>query len=99
VVVAGFVEARNQMVGAWARRSRTDGKAACQFRLACRRKCSALLVSHSDPLDAAPPHGIAEWIERISDQAEDLLNADLFQYAHDHLRYGLSHRFTFSDCA
>jgi hypothetical protein len=53
----------------------------------------------SDPLYLAAANRIAQRVEGIADQAEDLPNSDLFQHADQDVRYHLSHLSLLCHCA
>src|SRR5262245_27309077 len=68
-------------------RACTHCEATRQFGLPGSSECRAFLVADANPFDlAAATNGVAERIERVADQAEDLPNANLFEGADHHIR-------------
>src|SRR5882672_475147 len=51
----------------------------------------AFLVADADPFDVAAANRIGERIERVADQSEDVLDADLFERANQNACYRLRH--------
>jgi hypothetical protein len=45
----------------------------------------------ADPFYLAAANRVAQRVQRIADQAEDLPNPDLFEHADEDVRYHLSH--------
>src|SRR6516164_7352451 len=50
----------------------------------------------ADPLYLAAANRVAQWVEGITDQAEDLPNPDLFEHADQDVCYHLSHLCSFA---
>jgi hypothetical protein len=50
--------------------------------LALGRERRAFIVANADPFYFAFAHGVADRIERISNETEDLLDANLFKRVH-----------------
>jgi hypothetical protein len=55
-----------------------------------RERCS-LLMADTDPLYLAAANRVGERIERIADEAEDMLDPDLFEHADQDVCYRLGH--------
>jgi hypothetical protein len=55
-----------------------------------RERCS-LLMADTDPLYLAAANRVGERIERIADEAEDMLDADLLKRSNHHVRNGSRH--------
>src|SRR5215831_12522391 len=92
MVARCFVKARDKVRAAGTGRARAYAEAAGQLRLARRGKCRSLLMPDADPLYLlAAANRVAERVEGIADQAEDLPNSDLFEHADEDVRYHLSH--------
>jgi hypothetical protein len=51
----------------------------------------AFFVPHADPFDLAAANGISERIERISDQSENLIDADFFERTDQNVCDSLGH--------
>ena len=77
VVAAGLVEPGDQMRAAGPGGAGADAEPAGQLGLAGGGQRRAFFVAHADPFDLAAPHRIGQRIERVADQPEDLLDADL----------------------
>jgi hypothetical protein len=50
----------------------------------CQRR--AFFVPDTDPFDPAATHRVGKRIERVADQAENVLDTDLFDRAHENVR-------------
>src|SRR5215475_8380087 len=91
MVTGCFIKACNKVRAAGTGRARAYTEAAGQFGLACSGECRALLMPHPDPLHLAAADRITQRIKGITNQAEDLLNTDLFEHADQDVCYHLSH--------
>jgi hypothetical protein len=49
-------------------------------------------VAHPDPFDVAAPDCVAEGVQRVANQSEDLPDADVLERADQEIRHGLGHR-------
>ena len=76
---------------AGAGRAGADAEPAGQLGLAGGGERRALLVADADPFDAAAANRVGERIERVADQAEDLLDPDLLEHADQDIRDCLGH--------
>jgi hypothetical protein len=74
-----LLEASDEMRAARPRRSGAHREPAGQLRLTGCGQCSAFFMPYADPLDLAPPYGNAQRVQRVADQGEDLLYADLLE--------------------
>jgi hypothetical protein len=79
------------MSAAWAGRTGADRKPARELGLAGGSERCAFLVADADPFNVAAANRIGEWIERVADQSEDMLDSDLFERADQKVRYCLGH--------
>src|SRR5262245_41445857 len=91
MVTGCLIKACNKVRAAGTGRARAYTEAAGQFGLSCSGECRALLMPHPDPLYLAAADRITQRIEGITNQAEDLLNTDLFEHADQDVCYHLSH--------
>jgi len=80
VVAVCFIETGDEIGAAGSGRSATDGKPAGEFRLARGGQRRPFLVANADPLDIAVADGIGKRIERVANEAEYLLDANLFEH-------------------
>src|SRR5215472_3798836 len=91
-MVAGcFIKTGDKVRAAGTGRACADAETAGKLGLPRSGECCALLMPDSDPLYLAAANRIAQRVEGITDQAEDLPNSDLFQHADQDVRYHLSH--------
>src|SRR5690349_12389170 len=91
-MVAGcFIKAGDKVRAARTGRARAYAKSAGQFGLPGSGERRSLLMPDADPLYRAAANRVAQRVERVTDQAEYLPNADLFQHADEDVRYHLSH--------
>nr|WP_246252690.1 hypothetical protein [Mesorhizobium camelthorni] len=88
VVSRSLVKARHEMRAAWTCRAGAHGEAAGELGLARGSQRRTLLVPHADPLDPAPPDRIAERVQGVADQSEDLRHANLFEDVDKHFSNG-----------
>src|SRR5262249_62152367 len=91
MVTGCLIKACNKVRAAGTCRARADAEAAGQFGLSCSGECRTLLMPHPDPLYLAAADRITQRIEGITNQADDLLNTDLFAHAHKDVCYHFSH--------
>src|SRR5262245_54779239 len=91
MVTGCLIKACNKVRAAGTGRARAYTEAAGQFGLSCSGECRTLLMPHPDPLYLAAADRITQRIEGITNQAEDLLNTDLFEHADQDVCYHLSH--------
>src|SRR5262249_24431220 len=92
MVARGFIEAGDEMRAARTGRARAHAEPAGQLRLSRGGERGAFFVAHADPLDrAVAADRVAQRIQRIADQAENLPNPDLFEYADQDICDHLSH--------
>src|SRR5262245_3796856 len=91
MVTGCLIKACNKVRAARTGRARAYTEAAGQFGLSCSGECRALLMPHPDPLYLAAADRITQRIEGITNQAEDLLNTDLFEHADQDVCYHLRH--------
>src|SRR5262249_41328681 len=92
MVARCFVKAGDKVGAAGTGRARAYAEAAGQLRLPRRGECRSLFMADADPLYLlAPANRIAQRVEGIADQAEDLPNPNLFEHADQDVRYHLSH--------
>jgi hypothetical protein len=68
-----------------------DTKPAGQLGLPGSRERCSLFVADADPLNLAAANRVGERIERIADEAEDMLNSDLFEHTDQNVCYRLRH--------
>src|SRR6516225_6748013 len=81
-MVAGcFIKAGDKVRAAGTGCTRADAEAAGQLGLPRSGECRSLLMPDPDPLYLATANRIAQRIEGIADEAEDLPNPDLFEHA------------------
>jgi hypothetical protein len=80
VVAAGLIEAGYKMVATGPGRTATDAQPTSELRLASGRKCRAFLVADPDPFDLAGAHNVADRVERVADETEHVLYADLLEH-------------------
>src|SRR5215468_6244527 len=91
-MVAGcFVKASDEMRAARTGRARAHAQPTGQLGLPCSGKCCSLLMPDADPLDLAAANGVAQRVQGVTDQAEDLPNSDLFEHANQDVCYHLGH--------
>src|SRR5262245_4381960 len=91
-MVAGrFIEAGNEVCAARTGGACAHAQATGQLGLSCGGECSSLLMPDADPLDLAAANRVAQRIEGITDQAENLPDPDLFEDADQDVCYRLSH--------
>ncbi len=94
MVLARFIQARDQVVGAGACGAATDRELAGEFGLSGGGQRGAFFMTHADPLDAfVLAHGFREGIERIADNPEYLAHADGVEGFNEHLGDGGGHGF------
>src|ERR1700730_1366611 len=86
MVAAGFIEAGDQMRASGARGAGADRETAGKLGLAGGGQSSALLMAHPDPFDAASSDRVRERIERVPDQPENLLHANLLERTYQDAR-------------
>src|SRR5215468_986042 len=80
-MVAGcFIKAGDKMCAAGTGCARANTKAPSKLRLSRGGKRSSLLMSYADPFNLAAANRVAQRVEGIADQAEDLPNPDLFEH-------------------
>src|SRR5262249_45567681 len=91
-MVAGcFIKAGDKVRAAGTGGARAYTKATGQLGLPRGGECCSLLMPDADPLYRAAANRVAERVEGITDQAEDLPNPDLFEHADQDVCYHLSH--------
>src|SRR5580658_4034868 len=69
-----------------------DAQVARELGLTGRSQGGAFFVADPDPFDLAPSHRVGERIERVADQAEDMLDPDLLEPADQNVGNRLGHR-------
>src|SRR5262249_8994889 len=91
-MVAGcFIKAGDKVRAARTGRPRAYAEAAGQLGLPRSGECCSLLMTDPDPLYRAAAHCVAERVEGITDQPEDLPNPDLLERVDEDVCYHLSH--------
>ena len=91
MVARSLLKARDEVRATRPRGSGTHGKAARQLGLTGRGQRGALFVPYAHPLDLALPDGIAQRVQQVADQAEDLLYANLLEDINEGLCDGTRH--------
>src|SRR5262245_50570625 len=91
MVTGCFIQAGDKVRAARTGGPRAHAEATGQFGLPRRSECCSLLMPNADPFYRAAANRVAERIERITDETEDLPNPDLFEHADQDVRYHLSH--------
>src|SRR5262249_16666003 len=87
-----FVEAGDEMVAAGTGRAGADPEPTGEFRLPGGRERRAFFMAHADPFDLAAPDRVAERVQGVADQAEDVSDADLLERFDQGVGYGPGHR-------
>src|SRR5215467_1590054 len=91
-MVAGcFIKAGDEVRAAGTGRARAHAQSTCQLGLPRSGERCSLLMPDADPLYLAAANGVAQRVEGITDQAEDMPNPDLFEHADQDVCYHLSH--------
>jgi hypothetical protein len=91
-MVAGcLIKAGDKVRAAGTRRARTHAEAAGQLGLPRSGERCSLLMPDADPLYLATANRVAQRVQRIADQAENLPNPDLFEHTDQHVCYHLGH--------
>src|SRR5262245_27897503 len=91
MVTRRFIKASDKVRAAGTGRAGAYGEATSQFGLPRRGERRSLLMPDVDPFDLAAANRIAQWVERVPDQAEDLLDPDLFKHGDQSIRHHLRH--------
>ena len=91
MVAAGLVEAGDEVRAPGSRRATAHPELPGELRLARGGERGALFMADADPVDLASPHGVRERIERVSDQPEDVPDADALQRIDQYFRHGQGH--------
>src|SRR5262249_40592100 len=91
-MVAGcFIKAGDKVCTTRTGRARAYAETTSQLGLPGGRECRSFLVPDADPLYRAAANRVAQRVEGVADQTEDLSNADLFQHADQNVCDHLSH--------
>src|ERR1700733_5124012 len=93
MVATCLIKTGNQMRASGTRRAGTYRKPASELGLTGGGQRGSFLMAHADPLDLAFSNRVSERIQRVANQSEYVLNASLFQYAHQELSNRLGHSF------
>ena len=92
---AGMFDSNLKPVGLYVEQARelvhADTKPAGQLGLPGSRERCSLFVADADPLNLAAADRVGERIERIADEAEDMLNSDPFEHADQRGCYRVGH--------
>ena len=91
MVAARFIKSGHEMRAARSGRAGADREPAGQFRLTGGGQRGAFLVADADPFDLAAANRVGERIERVADQPENVLDADLLEHADQNVRDCLGH--------
>src|SRR5262249_62265845 len=91
VVARRFIKTGDKVRAPGTGRACTDPEATSQLGLSSSGERCSLLMPNADPFYLAAANRVAQRVQRIADQAEDLPNADLFQHGDEDVRYHLSH--------
>ena len=89
VVAICFIEARDEMGAAGAGCSATDAEPAGELCLAGGRKRRPFLVTDADPFDFAVANSVGDRVKRVANEAEYLLDANLFEHVDQSTSNGL----------
>src|SRR5262245_15883303 len=91
-MVAGcFIKAGDKVCTTRTGRARAYAETTSQLGLPGGRECRSFLVPDADPLYRAAANRVAQRVEGVADQPEDLSNPDLFQHADQNVCDHLSH--------
>jgi hypothetical protein len=71
--------------------SATDAEPTSELRLARGRERGAFLVANTDPFNIAVADSVSDRIKRVANEAEYLLNANLFEHVDQGMGYCLCH--------
>src|SRR5262249_24099998 len=77
---------------------RAYAETTSQLGLPGGRECRSFLVPDADPLYRAAANRVAQRVEGVADQTEDLSNPDLFQHADQNVCDHLSHLWLLRCC-
>ena len=93
MVAARLIEAGDEMGAAGSGRSGADPKPTSKLGLASGCERRSLLMADADPFNFAVADRIGERIERVADQCENMLDANLLEHANQDVRDCLGHRY------
>ena len=91
MVAICFIEPGDEMGAAGSGCSATDAEPAGELCLAGGSKRRPFLVTDADPFDFAVANGVADRIQRVANEAEYLLDANLFERVDQSTSYCLYH--------
>ena len=91
MIARSLVEAGDQVRAAGACGAGADAEPAGELGLSGGGQRRAFFMPHADPFDPALAHRVAERIQRVSDQSEDLLHTNFFENFDENFRDGFRH--------